>query len=71
MSDMSKDFTVGVVTKSTGITDKADIPFGKSMMNSLDRGFSPITKLQEVVVERIREQENTMQIVRDNFLKTR
>ena len=71
MSDNRTEFTKGAMIKSVGATDRVNIPFGKSMMNSLDRGVSPITKMQEVVAERIREQENTMQIVRDNFLKTR
>lgn len=68
MSDLGKEFTKGAVIKAGGIIDKVDVPFGKSMMNSLDRGFSPIQKMHEVMAERIREQENTMQIVRDNFL---
>ncbi len=68
MSDKRTEFTKGAMVKSVGATDEVDIPFGKSMMNSLDRGFSPITKLQEVIAEKIREQENIVQIVRDNFL---
>ena len=70
MSDKRTEFTKGAMVKSVGATDKVDIPFGKSMMNSLDRGFSPIQKMHEVMAERIREQENTMQIVRDNFLNS-
>ncbi len=70
MSDKRTEFTKGAMVKSVGATDKVDIPFGKSMMNSLDRGFSPIQKMHEVMAERIREQGNTMQIVRDNFLNS-
>lgn len=55
--------------KSTGVQEKVDIAFGKSMMNSIDRGFSPIQKLHEVIAERIQEQEKYMQIARDNFLR--
>ena len=72
MNDMSKDFTKGAVTKSTGpATYGGKIPFGKSMINSIDRGYSPIMKSHEVIAEKVREQENLAQIVRDNFLKTR
>lgn len=70
MSNLGKEFTKGAMVKSVGATDKVDVPFGKSMMNSLDRGFSPIQQMHEVMAERIREQENTMQIVRDNFLNS-
>lgn len=55
--------------KAQGVQDKVDIPFGKPMMNALDKGYSPLMKMQEVIAARMQEQENFAQIVRDNFLQ--
>ena len=55
--------------KAQGVQDKVEIPFGKPMMNAIDKGYSPLMKLQEVIAARMQEQENFMQIARDNFLQ--
>lgn len=69
MTDRKEFASAKADVKSTGVQEKVDIAFGKSMMNSIDRGFSPIQQLHEVVAERVKEQEKFMQIARDNFLR--